>query len=129
MQIHRHNAGFHTSNPQRFVNQVNHCDLRLHMPKRTQSSASPWIPSGDVRRNTTSVPRFESHIFVIMLSPPKGKKAMVIILIWVKSPNTNDTRSFYLSHQKGSIHVMNRRSIILHILQVPPDHALYRLFI
>lgn len=42
------------------------CDLRLHMPKRTKSSASPeaaikaWIPSGDVRKNTTSVPWLES---------------------------------------------------------------------
>ena len=33
------------------------------------------------------------------------------------------------NRQKGSIHVNNMRSIILHIFQVPPDHELYRLFI
>ena len=31
--------------------------------------------------------------------------------------------------QEGSIHVMNKRYDTLHILQVPPDHELYRLFI
>lgn len=47
------------------------------MPKRTKSSASPeaaikaWIPSGDVRKNTTSVPWFESHILWSCYHPQK----------------------------------------------------------
>ena len=78
------------------------------MPKRTKSSASPWIPSGNVRRNTTSVPRFwEPHFWDHAITPKK--KAMVIMV--VDSCNLNVEEKAYPYASSCSCHNNSRHNL------------------